>query len=254
MSGIWKFILRNHFLTGFWNCRKLDFYQLSNPSKDFESRSNDVFDRLKNLEQQHNIQTKDKPGLVFGEDEVSKSTASNPDIPSNAIVFSRKRANEETAFLRPETKWKKYDLADVNEHQTGELSNRRALDDFFRTRVQPKETKQEEMDDTRLVFKRPMKKEVLVDLKDDDEDDQQFINVRAPTSSSSIPKGKKSKNSLDDDDTSALYRLRTNQKKTRGVLSTTKKSNSEQRTDLSEETSDDSSDGDNQEVDEPFEP
>ena len=197
----------------------LDFYQLTNSTTDFKSRSNDVFDVLGNLEKQHADHTKTQTPVSLPDEETPSSSQQNPTIPSHAITFKKRSADD--SFARPTEKWKKYDLDDVNEHHISNTGNRHALNDFLRTRVKPtvtKETEEEEEETPSAhIFKRPMKRQILTN--EDDDKDVQFIPIRAPlplnTNESKVPN--------DNDDETPEIKLTSIRKKPRGVLSTTEK-------------------------------
>ncbi len=223
----------------------LDFYQLTNSTSDFKSRSKDVFDKLANLEQQHDVQAKIHTPISIPDEEIVSSTLPNPTIPSHAITFKKRRADDDT-FVRPTDKWKKYDLDDVNEHHVSNMGNRHAFNDFLRTRVKPsitKETEEEEIQ-TAPIFKRPAKKQILTN--EDDDEAIQFIPIKAPVSI------KTTENDNDDDETTE-YKLKSISKKPRGVLTTNEKKSIKPSVELSEEKID--GDDDEEDVtDELFEP
>ena len=234
---------------------RLDFYQLTNSTSDFKSRSNDVFDRLSNLEKQHDQQTKIQTPVVIPDEEPTSSTQQNPTIPNHAITF-KKRAADDESFARPSDKWKKYDLDDVNEHHIGPMSNQHALHDFLRTRTKPSITKEEDKDDelpSTQIFKRPLPKKPIT--TDEDDDRQQFTPIRAPISSN-----KKADND-DDSDDGTRFKLQSSRPKARGVLSTNEKKVpvkpsmeiSEDKDDVDDEHEDDDDDDDDVE-DELLEP
>jgi len=221
----------------------LDFYQLTNSTSYFKSRSSDVFDKLANLEKQHDTQIKIHTPVFMPDEEVPSSSQQNPIIPSNAITFKKRPADD--SFARPMNKWKKYDLDDVNEHHTGNMGNRHALNDFLRTRVKPsitKETEEEEEIPSKPVFKRPIKKQILTN---DDDEGNEFISIQAPLPSKTTEN--------DNDDEPAEYKLKSIRKKPRGVLSTNEKKAIKTAIELSEEK--DNDDDDEEDVnDELFEP
>ena len=221
----------------------LDLYQLPNSPTDFKSRSNDVFDKLLNLEKQHDNHTKTQPSIVIPDDSPSSSSQQNPTIPNHAIVFKKRSADEET-FTRPTGKWQKYDLGDVNEHHLSNAGNRHALNDFFRARVKP--TKEEPIVND-PVFKRPMKKETI---SNEDDEQQQYIPVRAPISTQSHT----NKDNDEDDDQIGAYKLKSTQKKPRGVLSTNKKPVTKIPMEIPEDKSNEEDNDDDELNDELFEP
>jgi hypothetical protein len=196
----------------------LDFYQLTTSTSDFKSRSSDVFDVLGNLEKQHDAHTKTQTPVSIPDEETPSSSHQNPIIPSHAITFKKRPADD--SFIRPTEKWKKYDLDDVNEHHISNTGNRHALNDFLRTRVKPtvtKETEEEEETPSAPIFKRPMKKQILTN--EDDDKDIQFIPIRAPLPLNT----NESKTPNDNDDETPEYKLTSIRKKPRGVLSTNEK-------------------------------
>jgi hypothetical protein len=236
---------RNNFRTSYLFI--LDFYQLTNSTSDFKSRSGDVFDKLANLEKQHDVHAKTHTPISMPDEETPSTSHQNPIIPNNAITFKKRPADD--TFSRPMDKWKRYDLDDVNEHHTSNMGNRHALNDFLRTRVKPsitKETEQEEEIPSAPVFKRPMKKQILTN---DDDDDKQFIPIRVPLPSNPI----ELKSSNDNDDETTPYKLPSIRKKPRGVLSTTEKKSMKSSIELSKEK--DNDDEDEEDIDdELFEP
>jgi hypothetical protein len=198
----------------------LDFYQLTNSTTDFKSRLNDVFDKLTNLEKEHDVHIQSHTPVTIPDDETPATSQQNPTIPNNAIVL-KKRPADDNEFIRPVDKWQKYDLDNVNEHHLSGTGNRHALNDFLRTRVKPSITpeseKQEEEMQSIPIFKRPMKKPILTN---DDDDDNQFIPIRAPLPSDTNET--KIDNTTEDDE-AIDYKLKSTGKKPRGVLSKTVK-------------------------------
>jgi hypothetical protein len=227
----------------------LDFYQLTNSTTDFKSRSNDVFDKLVNLEKQHDVNTKTITPISIPDEENPSTSIQNPIIPSNAITFKKRPADD--TFTRPMDKWKKYDLEDVNEHHLNNAGNRHALNDFFRTRVKPSVTEEEEEEvQSAPIFKRPAKKEILTNNDNDDDTDNQFISIRAPVLSSTTKTKLENDN---DDETTTEYKLKSIRKKPRGVFSTNEKKSIKPSIELSEEK--DTDDNDEEDInDELFEP
>ncbi|CAF1025091.1 unnamed protein product [Adineta ricciae] len=209
-----------------------DFYQLTNSSSDFKSRSNDVFDKLVNLEKQHDVHAKTQTPVIITDEETSSTIPRNPTIPSHAITFKKRPADD--TFTRPADKWKKYDLDDVNEHHLSSRGNQHALNDFLRTRVKSSVTKdsdhekEEEGVQSQLIFRRPAKKPILTD-----DEDNQFISVRAPAS---IATTEDAKDNDDEDDAIPQYKLKSTRKQTRGVASTNEKKSTKSTTDSSTKT------------------
>ncbi len=148
-------------------------------------------------------------------------------------------------------KWKKYDLDDVNEHHVSNAGNRHALNDFLRTRVKPSITKEpEEEIQTAPIFKRPAKKQILTN---DDDEDNQFISIRAPLPTNTTETN--TENDDDDDDETTEYKLKSTHQKSRGVLSTNEKKTLKPTMELPEEKDDDDDDDEDEDVDdELFEP
>lgn len=217
----------------FFHTFLLDFYQLTTSTTDFKSRSNDVFDRLTNLEKQHDLHTKTHEPIIVPEEETASSVQQNPTIPNHAITFKKRPADDES-FARPSDKWKKYDLEDVNDHHTGPMGNQHALHDFLRTRAKPttsKETTEEEKNELppAQIFKRPLPKKPVAT---DEDDDQQFISIRAPISSK--PKVDNNDDE-DDDDEGSRFKLQSSRPKARGVLSTNEKKVVKPSMEISEE-------------------
>ncbi|CAF1063528.1 unnamed protein product [Adineta ricciae] len=208
-----------------------DFYQLTNSSSDFKSRSNDVFDKLVNLEKQHDVHTKTQTSVIITDEEAPSTIPRNPTIPSHAITFKKRPADD--TFARPADKWKKYDLDDVNEHHLSSRGNQHALNDFLRTRVKSSVTKDSDHDkeeedvQSQLIFRRPVKKQILID-----DEDNQFMPVRAPVSIATTVDTKDN----DDDDTIPQYKLKSTRKQTRGVASTNEKKSTKSTTDSSTKT------------------
>ncbi|CAF1150061.1 unnamed protein product [Adineta steineri] len=194
-----------------------DFYQLTNSTTDFKSRSSDVFDKLANLEKQHDVQKKTQNPICIIDDETPSTSQQNPIIPSNAITFKKRPADD--SFTRPMDKWKKYDLDDVNEHHLGGMGNQHALNDFLRTRVKPsitKETKKEDEEEDNQaipIFRRPAKKPILAN---EDEEDNRFIPIRAP-----LPPTTTEPKIENDDNEEVAYKLKSIRKKPRGVALST---------------------------------
>ncbi|CAF4044519.1 unnamed protein product [Rotaria sp. Silwood2] len=237
----------------------LDFYQLTNSTSDFKSRSNDVFDKLTNLEKQHDIHTKVNTPISVHDDEApppppSSSSDQNPNIPSHAITFKKRPADD--TFARPTNKWKKYDLDDVNAHHLSDTGNRHALNDYLRTRVKPSNTDEtEEETSAKPIFQRPMKKQILTHDNEDDDDnnnDDHFIPVRVPLPSNTT----ETKTENDNDDETIKYKLKSVRKQPRGVLSTNEKKTIKPSIELfQEKDNDDDDDNDDEDVDdELFEP
>lgn len=217
-----------------------------------------MFDKLLNLEKQHDVHTKTHTSIIVPDEDAPASTPQNPIIPSHAIVF-KKRPADDDSFARPSDKWQKYDLEDVNEHHLGGAGNRHALNDFFRTRVKPAEpTVAEEPVEAAPVFKRPMKKEILSHLDDDDDVHQEQVAFRVPLPPATAQKSTAHQTTDDSqDDEINAYRLKSTQKKTRGVSSTTKKPVTKVPMEISSSSKDkeDLDDDDDDEVDdELFEP
>ena len=214
-----------------------------------------MFDKLLNLEQQHDVHIKTHTALIVPDEDAPPAAHQNPIIPNNAIVF-KKRAADDDSFARPKDKWQKYDLDDVNEHHLSGAGNRHALNDFFRTRVKPSETKvTEEPIEAAPVFKRPMKKEIL--SNQDEDDDQQPIAIRAPLPPSTVQKSSTAQTADDNDDDDAInaYRLKSTQKKARGVFSTNKKQATKVPMEISSNNEKEVDDDDDDEIDdELFEP
>ncbi len=135
----------------------------------------------------------------------------------------------------------------MNEHHVSNTGNRHAFNDFLRTRVKPsitKETEEKEEIQIAPVFKRPAKKQILINDDDDDEDNQ-FISIRAPLPSNTTEN--------DNDNETTEYKLKSIRKKPRGVLSTNEKKSIKPSIELSEEKDNDDDD-DNDVDDELFEP
>lgn len=173
------------------------------------------------------------PTIVNDDETPSTSANVNPNVPTNAIIF-KKRPGDETNLSRPENKWQKYSLDDVNEHHLSETANHRALNEFFRTRPQV----EEKLED---FVQRPMKKEILNE-QDEDELQPRQISISAP---------KQTKSSSNDDDIHS-FKL-SKQKKTRGVFSTNKKSIIKEQIDDQSDDDDDEPNED-EDQDEFFEP
>ncbi|CAF3419277.1 unnamed protein product [Rotaria sp. Silwood1] len=224
-----------------------DFYQLTNSTSDFKSRSNDVFDKLTSLEKQHDIHTKNNTPISVLDDETPSSSSSsyqNPNIPSHAII-SKKRPADDT-FIRPKDKWKKYDLDDVNEHHLSNMGNRHALNDYLRTRVKPSDTNEtEEETPSRPIFQRPIKKQIRTNDDDEDNNDDHFISVRVPLPSNTT----ETKTEDDNDDETVKYKLKSIRKQARGVFSTNEKKTIKPSTELFQEKNNDDDDDDNDDGD-----
>ena len=137
---------------------------------------------------------------------------------------------------RSGSKWQKYDLDDVNEHHISSTGNRHALNDFLRTRVKPSTTKEtdEEEIQSAPIFKRPMNKKQI--LTDDNDEDNQFISIRAPLLASTTEN--------DNDEESTQYKLSSIRKKARGVVSTTEKKSIKSSIELPEDKGNDGGDDD----------
>jgi hypothetical protein len=225
-------------------CFILDFYQLTNSTSDFKSRLNDVFDKLSNLEKQHDVQAKTLTPVLVPDDDTSSSTSQNPTIPSHAITFKKRPADD--SFTRPSDKWKKYDLDDVNEHQASNMGNRHALNDFLRTRVPPSMPKEDELPSA-PIFKRPLPKKPILTNEDEDEANQ-FIPIRAPIPANTTDN--------DNDDETTDYKLKSSRIKPRGVLSTNEKKPIKSSMEISEEKDEEeeNDDDDVDDDDELFEP
>ena len=187
---------------------------MSNSTSDFKARSNDIFDKLTNLEKQHDTHIKIHTPISLVDDEVS-ALHQNPTIPTNAITFKKRPTDD--IFSRPANKWQKYDLDDVNEHHLTNMGNRYAFNDFLRTRVKPSIAEKVEEDiQTGPIFQRPIKKQIL---RNDDEDDH-CISMRTSLSSNTIENMTDNGN---DDDETMKYKLKSMSRKPRGVLSTNEK-------------------------------
>ena len=189
-------------------------------------------------------------------DEDAPSTLhQNPVIPSNAIVFKKRSSDDET-FARPGNKWQKYDLDDVNEHHLSSTGNRHALTDFLRTRAKPSSTDDKAKEEEKAsvestpIFKRPMKREILTSNDDDADDVHPSIAIRAPVPAPS------NEPANDNDDETIPYKLKSTQKKVRGVRSTTEKKTSKIPMDIPDDGGDATVDDDKDEDlhDELFEP
>lgn len=142
-------------------------------------------------------------------------------------------------------------MSDVNEHHGSNIGNRHALNDFLRTRVKPSITKEtEEEIQTAPIFKQPKRKQILTN---DDDEDNQFISIRAPLPTNTT----ETKTANDNDDETTEYKLKSIRKPTRGVLSTNEKKSIKSSTELFEEKNNDDDDNDDDEEDvddELFEP
>ena len=216
---------------------------MTNSTSDFKSRTNDVFDQLNTLEKQHAVHTKSHTPVVLPDEDTPTTSQQNPTIPTHAITFKKRSADDET-FTRPNNKWKKYDLDDVNEHHLGSRSNQHALQDFIRTRTKPSVNEKPEDEDELplpLIFKRPLPKKPIVNTEDDD--DQQFISIRAPITT-------ETRSNNDDDNEVTGFKLPSNRTKTRGVLSTNEKKIPKPSMEISEEKDDDDADEDDDDDDE----
>ncbi|CAF1218306.1 unnamed protein product [Rotaria magnacalcarata] len=236
-----------------------DFYQLTTSTSDFKSRSKDVFEKLTTLEKQHDVHIKTNSPLSVPDEETPSSSHKNPNIPNNAITF-KKRAADDT-FIRPEAKWKKYDLDDVNEHHLSGVGNQHALNDFLRTRVKSSnknESVQKEDEDeetpVRPIFQRPTKKQIRTnDTKDTDDDiNDDFISFRVPAPPNATET--KTGNDDDDDDKTIEYKLKSNSNKPRGVFSTNEKKSIKPANEILQEKDNDDDDHDDEVDDEIFEP
>ena len=233
--------LSEHPLPPYNRCLLLDHYQLTNSTSDFKSRSSDVFAKLANLEKQHDVHVKEIAPLSVPDDDAPPALHQNPVIPSNAIVFKKRSTDDET-FARPVNKWQKYDLDDVNEHHLSSTGNRHALNDFLRTRAKPSSTDDKSKDEEKasvestLIFKRPMKREILTSQDDETDDVHSGIAIRVPVPVSSKEEPMNDNNN-DDDDT-IPYKLKATQKKVRGVRSTTEKKSSKIPMDIPDDGTD----------------
>ncbi|CAF0815578.1 unnamed protein product [Rotaria sordida] len=225
-----------------------DFYQLTTSTSDFKSRSNDIFDKLSNLEKQHDVHSKTNTPISVPDDEIpSSSTYKNPNIPSHAITF-KKRPADDTTFTRPMNKWKKYDLDDVNEHHLSNMGNQHALNDYLRTRVKPSKTNEiEEEIPSKPIFQRPIKKQILKNDDDDDNDHDHSISIRLPLSSNTTGTKTENDNNNDDDDERIEYKLKSIRKQRRGVLSTNEKKSIKPSIELLQEKDNEDNDDDKEE-------
>ena len=208
-----------------------------------------MFDKLVNLEKQHDVTSKTQTPVFVADDEAPATSVHNPTIPSHAITFKKRPADD--SFDRPTDKWQKYDLDDVNEHHLSNRGNQHALSDFLRTRAKPsvvKETKEEEEAPSAPVFRRPAKKQLLTD--DDDEDNHPVavhVPLPAPTA--------EAKTEDNDEDDPTQYRLSSIRKKARGVSSTNEKKLAKPTTDHPAKEDPAEDDDDDEDVDgELFEP
>lgn len=231
---------------------------MTNSTSDFKSRSNDIFDKLTSLEKQHDTHTKTTTPLLKPDDETPAPSLQNPSIPTHAITFKKRPADD--TFTRPQEKWKKYDLHDVNEHHLSATGNRHALNDFLRTRVKTPnttETSTDEKEETPLrpIFKRPLKKEIQLHDNDDDKNDH-FLSVRVPKVSST----NETKTDNDNDDEPVEYKLPSSRKKPRGVFSKNEKQPIKTSNDILQEKDSgddakqdqDANDDDDEDVDDEF--
>ena len=232
----------------------LEHYQITNSTSDFKSRTNDIFDKLINLEKQHDDQTKTQTPFLLSDEDVAASSKKNPSIPTHAITFKKRAADDNSeTFTRPTNKWKKYDLDDVNEHHMSGRGNQHALNDFLRTRTKPVEEEAAAAAATpsseQPVFKRPMKKEILTT----EDDEQGFTPIRAPISTKSDETIRH-----DNDDETKEFKLTAIRKPTRGVFSTNEKKPVKTPMEITEEKSDDEEkeedDEEEDDEDELFEP
>ncbi|CAF1226064.1 unnamed protein product [Didymodactylos carnosus] len=175
------------------------YFQLSNSTKDFKSRTNGVFDQLGSLEKEHIVQQKLCPSRLDDDFIPTSSvrlndTTDNPNIPSDAVcstsLHNKQKASDlnSPGYLREPEKWQKYTLTDVNDHMLTGVANRHALSQFFQTRVKKSKTRDDddatEMNDeeTRVIFRRPPTKKKFTDKmleNDDDEPLQPSIKIHA---------------------------------------------------------------------------